>query len=211
MHAGEIAYEGVEGVELRVVVRGDVHAVALGEGPAHHAAEAQVYIGLGVGLAVKIHVEAGGDAAAQILEHGQLGEGVHPLGVEFVLQGEDLLIEPAQQGQVVGVGAEKGHGGVRVRVLEAGDYQRAAEVYLPLKVRHGAVRRAHVGDFVRVRPDLAGKTAAAPVVHRHDEGVIKPYQKITSLSLIPKRLSPPGRLVNCKSAAACYHVRMRRR
>ena len=106
---------------------------------------------------------------------GELGQGVHSLVVQPVLQREDLSVKPLLQGQVVGEGARKGHGPVGVGVFEPGDQQIALQIDLPLEYRllpRGG--RAHMDDPVPLRPELALPDMGA-AAKAQDLPVVKAY------------------------------------
>ena len=117
--AGQVAYELAHGVVLLVVVRRSRYFVPGGERAAYYGAEAAVYVRLGVGVAVKVHVEARGDSAREVLEYGQARKGVDRLRREPCLEREHLVEEPALQRQVVRIRAQEGHRRVRVCIFEA--------------------------------------------------------------------------------------------
>ena len=102
------------------------------------------------------------------------------------------------QRQAVGKGAQKDHGVVRVRVLEAGDDEVAAEVYLALKGGHVLARGADVAYAAAIGPELAlDYGAVAGAEHGHDAGVVESYHNCYLLTGAMQhlhiRLSPQRR------------------
>ena len=159
MRSGEdaepVGHQFVQGVEAQVFAL-DVFDVAVKvvQAGAYHRAEAAVDVGLGVGFVVDVHVKARGDAAAEVFHYAELREDVHALVGQLRLIWPDLLAQPAVERHIVGEGAQEGHRGVRVRVLEAGDKKVALEVNLALKGGHVLICRPDMGYHAAVRPDL---------------------------------------------------------
>ena len=180
VYAGQVSYQLAHSVVFLVVVGRNRYFVPGRERAADYGAEAAVYVGLGVCVAVEVHVEAGRYAAGDVLEYGQAREGVDRLGREPRLQREDLVEEPALQRQVVCERAQEGHRRVGVRVLKTRYHQVAAEVDFPLKLGQALLHgRAHVAYLTAVRPELALKYGAIRA-HGHDTGVMESYHVLTS-------------------------------
>ena len=190
--------------QLAVVVEAQVFPLYVGgvgvevvHGRADDGAEAAVHIGLGVGLIVVVHVEAGGYAGREVFQNAQAGELVYGLRREPGLVGKDLVVQPVLQRQVVGVGAEKDHGGVGVGVLEAGDEQIALQIYLPLKDGHILLCRAHIDYGASIHPDLVAAELHAAA---EAEGlpVVKSYHRCPPKGVRAWRTSRRGPAVRSR-------------
>ena len=202
VEAEPVAHERAHGVVLLKVALGHGPVrVPGGDGAAEHGAEAAVEDRLDIGVAVVVHVEAGGDAAGEQLEDAETRKCVYRLRVELGLPREDLLEQPLLQGQAVGEGAQEDHGYVRVRVLEARYDEVAAEVELALEFGHIRPRGPDIAYEPAVCPELAlHERAVIFCKHGHEPGVIQSYQS----HRLPKHFfisdyHPQGAAVNCKS------------
>ena len=92
---------------------------------AEHGAEARVDAGLHEGVIVKIHIEAGGYPACEVLHNGKTGHDIRPVGAELRLVRPDLFRKPSVKGHIVGKRAQEGHARMGVRVFKAGHEQIA--------------------------------------------------------------------------------------
>lgn len=156
---------------------------------------------------MEVHVEGRGHAAGEQFKDGEAGQGVDGVGVEPGLAGEDLLEKPVVQGQPVGKGAQEDHGIVRVRVLEAGDDEVAAEVELALEMRSVLPRASDIGNALPVGPELAVENGAVPrTEHGHDAGVIEPQHSFRLLcsNISSYQIITPGAGLSIAKAGALW-------
>ena len=93
-----------------------------------NGAESGVDRGRDAVFLLDVHVEIGGDAARQIFHDAEDIEPVNVVPGELCLVREDLALEPFVEREIVRVGAEEGHRGVRVCVFKARDQEIAAGV-----------------------------------------------------------------------------------
>ena len=93
-----------------------------------NGAESGVDRGSDAVFLLDVHVEIGGDAARQIFHDAEDIEPVNVVPGELCLVREDLALEPFVEREIVRVGAEEGHRGVRVCVFKARDQEIAAGV-----------------------------------------------------------------------------------
>ena len=178
--AETVGHERIERVEAQIfpldVLRVRVEVV---QSRADHRAEAAVDVRAGVGLVFHVHVEGGRNAGGEVFEDTEPCKVVDGLFVELRLVGPDLLGEPLVQRHVVRERAQEDHGRVRVRVLEAGHQDVAAQVDLPLEGRHFFWRRADMDDLSAVGPDLVGREMRS-AVETQRFSVVKAYHGVFS-------------------------------
>jgi len=123
------------------------------------------------GVLEVIHVRIGGDAAA---DHLQCRQARAPsdelLGDVARFGGEDVLLEPVLKRQIIGNAPEENHGGVAVRVDQAGQDQLAAGQNAPCRrvPCRNLDTRANRQDLVAADCNGAILKDAEAGVHRHD-------------------------------------------
>ncbi len=121
-----------------------------------------------------IHVREGRRTGLDHLERGQPGSGADELRRDGLrLRGEDVVVQPVHQRQVVREPSVEDHRRVRVRIYQPGHHHlssginRVAGPELPTDRVHRVD-----GDNVRaVDGDAAAADHAAGAVHRHDDPV----------------------------------------
>ena len=120
-----------------------------------------------------VHVREGGRAALQHLDRGEQGPPVDEVGGdERGLGGEDVVVEPGHEGEVVGEAAQQRHRGVAVRVDQAGDDEVAGGVDHRGAVGAGRARAEQRGDAVAFDQDRAAFDDRSRVVHHHNRAAV---------------------------------------
>ena len=156
---------------------------------AQHRAKARINACLNKRIVVKIHIKAARYAACQVFHYRQARHDVKPVGAKACLLRPNLLAEPLIQRHIVGKRAQKGHAGVRMRILKARNEQVAVKVYLALKLRHGFRCRADM-DYPRaVRPHLAPFYLRLRLKCQH-AAVIKTYHSF--ILVYSQKFFPPS-------------------
>ena len=142
---GAVAGAGEDVVERRAVDRGDEAREAFAE----ERAAADLLDGVAHGVLEHVHVEERGAAVADELKAREARGVADALRRERRLGGEDVVLKPLHEREVVGVAAQDAHGDVRVAVDEAGEDHGLSEVADGLGGMAGAEigGGADVGDF----------------------------------------------------------------
>ena len=150
---------------------------------AQHDAEAAVDRAFGNLFHELVHIERRRDAAGHVFEHGKLRQIVHLALGEVRLHRKAVLVQPLMQRLVVRKRAQKRHGGMRVRVLEARQQQIAAAVDLAVeRGRLGAVRIAHQRDAIALYPKFALDDPCVRRVERKNARIVQPQIHVVSPS-----------------------------
>ena len=119
---GEIVLRVSQGLGGSFVVRGG----EVDDRLAQDAAHAGFFCYARDDILEVIHVGVGGDAAAQHFQDAEPRAARHEVFVYVVgFGGEDVLLQPFIEGEIVGQAAEEAHGGVGVAVDQAGKNQGA--------------------------------------------------------------------------------------
>ena len=103
------------------------------------------------------------------------------LGSELCLHGEDLLEKPVIERHIIRIGAQEGHGGVGVGVLETGHQKVAVKVDLPLKGGHLILFGAYIANAAAIDPDFV-VTQADSALKAQQLSVVKAYHLFSSQS-----------------------------
>ena len=133
-----------------------------------YGTDARVNGGAGHVVAEVVHVGEGGGPPLQHLDRGEQGPPVDEIGSdERGLGGKDVVVEPRHEREIVGEAAQQRHGGVAVRVDQAGDDQMAGGVYDASGVGAGFARGDQGRDAVAFDQNRAALEDGPGLVHDH--------------------------------------------
>ena len=128
-------------------------------------------IDVGGGAAHLVVLDHGRGPAAQVLHQAQQAGQADLLGRHRRFDGPDHLLQPIEEGLVVGQTAKEGLGQVGMAVDQSGQHGHVGRV----DATAGAARqvgrgiaRAHTCDAIRLHPDPAAGVGRVPAVHGED-------------------------------------------
>ena len=183
MHAHHIGDQRMHPVQIQIPLLHHLKRRAELIQSAHqHAAHSHIHARLRDVLRRKVHIKNGGHTAGQIFQNGQLGQVVVVLIRHLRLQRENLRVQPFLKRHIVRKGTHGNHGGMSVRVLEAGHEHVSFTVDLPVPydavlprsfvkiIQIAAV--PDIKDPVIFHPQLAFQQGAA-IGHGHNSRIVK--------------------------------------